>query len=271
MMKQTAMAALFLALPMMLCEDLHAQRTRRGRGKTNTMVDVFLKNNEKVRGVVKDGRYVEKASGIGYVVAKRVEPDAGIRLWFVEGAESTVFIPYPQVRSYRVVRTLTELEVKEYEQKSREEALRKAKEAREAARKRAELRDAQASDKELLEKLQKLAGEEEASQEADKEARAFLKQLAEFSPEDGWTPQRLIEIRRRIAIDLFPTKQERKFIQEFEAWKPAYSWWNGAGKAKFKSLQEAQKWAASGKPSEKPVKVEDESKGDRGASKKTKR
>ncbi|MCB9883293.1 MAG: hypothetical protein H6834_16000 [Planctomycetes bacterium] len=227
-------------------------RKQRGSGKTNTLVDVYLQNDEKVRGVVIDGRYVEKPKGIGFESAERDDRHAGIRLWYVEGTESFVFIPYGQVQSYRVVKTLSEVEVKELEAKSREDAQKRREEARERARKAAEERRLKEQEKDTLDKLEKIAKEEEARMAADSQAREHLAMLKKFSPEDNWTPERLVDIRRRIAIDLFPTAEEREFIQIYETWKASYQWWTTTGKPRFKTLEDAQEWAA--KPPEVPKK-----------------
>lgn len=209
------------------------------REKLSTLVDVLLSNNERVRGVVKNGRYVEVSRGIDFEPAEREDSEAGIRVWHVAGATSFAFIPYRDIRSYRVVRTLSELQVREFASAAREEARRRQDAAREEAMKKLALRKMQEQNAEVLEKLDDLAAKERAGQERIARDLGYVEVLQRFSPEQGWSPTRLVDIRRRVALDLFPSEEEKAFILAYDAWRPAYVWWTQDGKARYETLERA--------------------------------
>ncbi|MBK9388374.1 MAG: hypothetical protein IPN34_26440 [Planctomycetes bacterium] len=229
------------------------------REKLSTLVDVLLTNDERVRGVVKNGRYVEIPSGIDFEPGERESSDAGIRVWHVAGATSFAFIPYREIRSYRVVRTLSELQVREFASAAREEARRRADAAREEAMRKLAQRKMEEQNAEVLEKLDDLAAKERAGQERIARDLGYVEVLQRFSPEQGWTPTRLVDIRRRVALDLFPTEEEKGFILAYDSWRPAYVWWTQEGVARYETLARAasdlaiEKAAAGDKPAEGSV------------------
>ncbi|MFK7741054.1 MAG: hypothetical protein AB8H80_12100 [Planctomycetota bacterium] len=122
------------------------QNINKGRQvKSHVRVRVRLKNGNRLTGVVKDGRLVEKVDGLQFVDAKARDAGAGIRLWYSGGTRSYIFVPFQSLKNYEIVQRLSQRQVMQIEnemmmaEKRAEE--RKAREAR-RARGRAEGGDA---------------------------------------------------------------------------------------------------------------------------------
>ncbi len=50
--------------------------------------------------------------------------------------------------------------------------------------------------------------------------------LAEFAPDQGWSPERRDQILwRKTIVGVFPQENESRFLEVFDAWKPAYEQW----------------------------------------------
>lgn len=86
-------------------------RTNLGKGqqvKSHVKVRVRLKNGNRLTGVVKDGRLVERVDGLRFVDANARDAGAGIRLWYSGGTRNYVFVPFRSLRSYEVVQRLSQ-------------------------------------------------------------------------------------------------------------------------------------------------------------------
>jgi hypothetical protein len=192
--------------------------------RANATVVVRMRNGEKIQGVVKNGRFVERATGLGFSESEREEEGAGIRMWYYDQTNSVMFLPYTMIADCQVLRRLTEVEVKELAQKYEEEERLAKERAVEADRKRladlAAKKQESGKDRELMDKLGKLTVEQEAEaklQEAKERGVALLK---EFPLEQGWSPERLRDIQiRKVTLGVFPSAQEKRFIEVFEEWK----------------------------------------------------
>ena len=184
---------------------------------------VHLVNGEKVKGLVRAGTTPEKPGGVlGFIKAKPEEEAAGIRLWYVFGTNSYIFLPLELVKRIETVATLSDLEVKELDKKMEEDAARsKAEQDARLSALRA-LQEQQAADHELIASLQNLARLEEEALAAKEQVAKMRELLAKFPPEKGWVPEKLIQIRTRIVNDVFPSPEEREFVKVYEDWKKAY-------------------------------------------------
>ena len=90
---------------------------RDGKVRTSHVkVRVRLKNGNRLTGVVKDGRLVERLEGLRFVEAEAGERGAGIRLWYTSGTRSQVFVPFADLQDYEVVQSLTRQELKRIEE-----------------------------------------------------------------------------------------------------------------------------------------------------------
>ena len=91
---------------------------RDGKVRTSHVkVRVRLKNGNRLTGVVKDGRLVERLEGLRFVEAEAGERGAGIRLWYTSGTRSQVFVPFADLQDYEVVQSLTRKELKSIEER----------------------------------------------------------------------------------------------------------------------------------------------------------
>ncbi|HET6204739.1 MAG TPA: hypothetical protein VFI25_18250 [Planctomycetota bacterium] len=191
--------------------------------RPHSQVVVTLLNGEKVKGLVRAGKTPEKPGGLlGFVNAKPEEKTAGIRLWYVFGTNSFIFLPMEVVKSMETVARLSDLEVKELDKKMEEEAARTKAETEARLSMLRALHEQQGSDRDLIARLQDLARlEEEAAATRDRDAK-YRDLLSKFSPEKGWTPERLMQIRARIVNDVFPSEEEREFVKVYEDWRKAY-------------------------------------------------
>lgn len=82
---------------------------------THVRVSLRLRNGNKMMGVVKDGRFVERVDGLRFVDASAIERGAGIRLWYSGGKRNYVFLPFDDVAEYEVMQRLTQKQLDEIE------------------------------------------------------------------------------------------------------------------------------------------------------------
>ncbi len=200
------------------------RRNKGGRSlSANVQILLQLKNGEKIKGIVRNGRFVERDAGLDFVPADKKIPGAGLRIWYYNNTSSYIFIRYKYIRNYRIIRRLSDLQVKEIGDKIRERERREAALARKKARERIEAIKRKLEGGKVEDKLEKLA---EKIKENEKEAKARLeraKLLEEFPPDEGWGPKRIQEINlRKIALHVYPNEKEKRFIQVFEDWQKAY-------------------------------------------------
>ena len=191
--------------------------------RLHRQVVVTLLNGEKVKGLIRGGMGSEKPGGLtGFVPAKAAEKNSGIRLFYVFGTNSYLFLPKEIIKQQETVGFLSDLEVRELDLKAEEEAAKHRAEMDERLALIKELQKRQAEDHDLVAKLRDLAQlEEEAAAQRAQEA-AWQELLQRFAPEAGWTPERLVQIRQRIVNDVFPSAEEREFVKAFEEWKKAF-------------------------------------------------
>ncbi|MCA8948411.1 MAG: hypothetical protein KDE27_02850 [Planctomycetes bacterium] len=83
--------------------------------KSHVKVQVRLNNGNRLEGVVKDGRLVEKVTGLRFEDAHAKDKGAGIRLWYTGGTRNYVFVPFAELQSYRVLQRLTQKQLAELE------------------------------------------------------------------------------------------------------------------------------------------------------------
>lgn len=84
--------------------------------KSHVRVAVRLKNGNRLRGVVKDGRLVERVDGLRFVDAQAQEVGAGIRLWYSGGGRDYVFVPFRDLSDYTVMERLSQQQLEAFEQ-----------------------------------------------------------------------------------------------------------------------------------------------------------
>lgn len=84
------------------------QQIESGRAvHSHVRVQVRLKNGNKLVGVVKDGKLVERVDGLRFVEAQAKDRGAGIRLWYTGGTRNFVFVPFGDFAEYEVLQQLS--------------------------------------------------------------------------------------------------------------------------------------------------------------------
>jgi hypothetical protein len=92
--------------------DARKQMRRGEMVQSHVRVRVKLRNGERLEGVVKNGRFVERPAGLEFIRSDMKVKGSGIRIFFYNGTSGYIFIPYRSIKSYRVLQRLSELEVK---------------------------------------------------------------------------------------------------------------------------------------------------------------
>lgn len=197
--------------------------------QSHVRVAVRLKNDNRLRGVVKDGKLVERVDGLRFVDAQAKEPGAGVRLWYTTGVRNYVFIPFSQFAEYEVLQRLSQEDLEGIERElQREEVSRGAGPGTPAAP-AAEPRAAEPA---------KDAGKEPKDKEADKEAKGkdgapagdaqqdqtkvWFQLLQSYPPTAGWNEKKRDEImRRKVVIGATPSETEMKFVEKYAEWQKA--------------------------------------------------
>ena len=83
--------------------------------KAHVKVMVRLQNGNRLSGVVKDGRLVERVDGLRFVDAQARDLGAGIRLWYSGGTRSYIFVPFKSLKNYEIVQRLSQKQLLEIE------------------------------------------------------------------------------------------------------------------------------------------------------------
>jgi hypothetical protein len=190
--------------------------------RTNVRIAVRLHNGNRLRGVIKNGRFIERVDGLDFVPAEKATPGAGVRVWYSDNTNSYVFLMHETISTYKIGARLTDVEIREIEERiaADRERAEKAR-ALQAAMAEAE-RKREAEEKEASEKV---ADQEKAAGQAELQAREderLLKLLQEFPPEAGWGPERVQQIRQHsIAVGVPPDEKSRRFMDVFGDWQRA--------------------------------------------------
>jgi hypothetical protein len=218
--------------------------------RTNVRVTVRLNNGSRLRGVVKQGRMIERHDGLEFVPSDVSSDGAGMRLWYYDGTNSYIFLPFEQIKEHKIGDRLTDEEVKQLGL----ELERKAREAQARAKLRGQGKGSGKPDDGEPTEPGKAGGPPAAPgggtdpatgtppAPASEPSGLTPEQqaiLAEFPPEEGWGPTRKRDLElRKIQIDVYPNAQEQKFLDNFRLWIQAYE-------ASIRSTPSAE---GSGKP-----------------------
>lgn len=198
--------------------------------RSHVRVQVRLSNGNRVRGVVKDGRLIERVDGLRFVRAAENEAGSGIRIWYTDGRASFVFVPFSQIANYDVQERLSSEQLAKIEAEALQfEEADKARKAEEQAQADA-LR--KAGEPVVTEPLPegtpardtggapaKPAG---VSGKLTEEQRELFRLLVRYPPAEGWSAEKAAEIkRRRAVVGANPTELEWAFVENFADWQRA--------------------------------------------------
>ncbi|MCA8968397.1 MAG: hypothetical protein KDC95_01385 [Planctomycetes bacterium] len=195
--------------------------------RTHVSVRVRLRNGERLQGIVKDGNFVERPSGgLEFVRAEMTQKDAGLRLWYYNRTDGYIFLPYTMIETYKVLKRLTDNEIKVIHDEIKE-AERLARAAGDERNKLlADKADAMKHGENAAEKVGELAAEIAAKKKKAEEDAAKLALIEEFPPDEGWGEERINQINiRRLTVRVFPNAKERRFIEVFDEWKKGRDLW----------------------------------------------
>lgn len=188
----------------------------------NVKVKVRLKNGNKINGIVRNGRFIEKHDGLDFVVTDKRDR-AGLRLWYYNGTNSYIFLPHASIAHYKLGIKMSDREIMDLEKRLVAAERRRREMERELAEERR---------KRLLAKRKndgKKTTAQKQSEEQDKygrkltdDERKLMALLEEYPPEKGWGEKKIKDLKlRRITIGVYPNKEEKKFEDSFEDWKKA--------------------------------------------------
>ncbi|MFO1052978.1 MAG: hypothetical protein U1F36_12255 [Planctomycetota bacterium] len=177
--------------------------------RSNVRITLRLKNGSRMKGVVKDGRFVERPQGLEFLPSELTAEDAGVRLWYYDQTNSFIFLPYADIAYHKIGDRLTDEEVKKIAEELDRIALDKAR-----------LKDdpsAKSKDEPKKDGAPAKDGPELPTMTDDQKAI-----LAEFPPSEGWSYDRMRELEaRKIRIGVYPNEHEQRFLDNFGLWSQA--------------------------------------------------
>ncbi len=164
-----------------------------------------------------------------FVQAKPTDKNVGIRLWHHDSTGGYIFLHYQHVESVRQLKIITPAELLELDELARRRNAAKKekihKKWNEQRKKRLETLKKKQAEKMKATGQKKGKGRkgDENSFLGDQELAALFKR---FHPAQGWTPgrKRVIEWRKW-TLGVFPTEEEKEFLNRFADWKKAYDNW----------------------------------------------
>lgn len=231
------MARFVVALVVMVMLPLGWATAADVEQSTNLKVRVTLRNGARFVGVVRDGALyeVKKADGRFRRVAGPREAGAGFRLWHVADSPGYLWVAHRDVKRFEQLSLMTSKELYAMQKNLRQRAgviiipqhRKKVEESEEGESGDAAKEEAQtpvigpAPPPGMPEATEDPADEEE---EEEKTPGELL--LEKFDPADGWLPERRDEIeRRKWVLGVFPTPEEKEFLENYPVWKEAYDAW----------------------------------------------
>lgn len=234
-------------------QDMREQIDTGKQVQSHVRVSVRLKNGNKLVGVVKDGRFVERVDGLRFVEAQAQESGAGIRLWYSAGTRSYVFLPFAQFVEYEVLQRLSTKDLATIEQQMQMEEKRAAERAAAAAK--AATGDATAAPtpdaggdgqpapagesgagdaaKSKAAKTDKADKPDDAAAKQQEQEKLWFRLVSEYPPTGGWNQAKCDEIKRRKAVvGAAPSAAEQFFADNFGEWQKACAHFGVSAEAK---------------------------------------
>jgi hypothetical protein len=238
--------------------EVRAQSMRQqiGEGRqvqSHVRVMVRLTNGNRITGVVKDGRLVERIDGLRFVEANAEDKGAGVRIWYTAGARDFVFVPFRDFAEYKIIQKLSHQQLLQVEAELQASLARKnapapAGEARpeveadaggEAADgagdgvDRPADQDPAGARKPGDNAAKPKTKGKDAAKAADgdkavgkEQQKAWFQLVQAYPPEDGWGEAKRDEIKRRfVVVGSKPNAVEQRFLDEFDEWKKACAYY----------------------------------------------
>ncbi len=220
-------------------ERAQSMRKQIGEGRavqSHVKVLVRLKNGNRLVGVVKDGKLVERIDGLRFVEAAAGDEGAGIRIWYTAGTRNFVFVPFKDFASYEIVQQLSNEQVQQIENelgmdRGKSDVVPSQGDAAGAkqgppAGEPAAGGQAKASD-----------GKTTAT---DEQQKLWFDLLQAYPPTAGWGLERRDEIKRRfVVVGSQPSAAEKRFVDEYEQWSKACAYYGVTPATKAKAATPA--------------------------------
>ena len=204
----------------------------RSAPKASNRCTVKYASGGTVRGVLLAGASWEKRDQAGdFVPAKRDERDAGLRLWYVDGADGFMFVAASRVSEVTLEGVFTDDDLRAMRRdvaaaNARADAARKAAAADKAARSADKGPPTKPTDA-SAEQPEATKPAEATSVETDTvpaPTRARWNALLAKFPTPKWTPESPSEIRHQWIINHIPmTPAQREFVGAYDEWLAAYN------------------------------------------------
>lgn len=231
--------------------DMRQQIETGAPSTAHVRVSMRLKNGNKLTGVVKDGRLVERVDGMRFVEASAAERGAGVRLWYCTGGRDFVFVQFSDLAEYTILQKLTAKQIEEIERDLQVAAERRAAEeaAREQARKQVEVPlpaepateaaeptplvppappappapgQEPAPAKPATAKTKDAPAGDKPDAGGKSQQQEWYALLQEYPVAAGWSKEKRDEIARRfVVIGSKPSDKEQRFVDQFAAWQAA--------------------------------------------------
>jgi len=182
--------------------------------QSHVKVLVRLKNGNRLVGVVKDGKLVERLDGLRFVEAAAGDDGAGIRIWYTAGTRNFVFVPFKDCANYEIVQQLSNEQVQRIE---KELVMDHGKSDPASAANGA---------KPSTPAGEPVAGEAKGADgramATDEQQKLWFDLLQAYPPTAGWGPERRDEIEHRfVVVGSQPSAAEHRFVDEYEQWSKA--------------------------------------------------
>jgi len=208
-------------------QQMREMRKQVVEGKTfrsHVRVTVHLKNGNTIRGVVKDSLLVERIDGLRFVAAEENEPGAGMRIYYWNGGNSYVFVPYADMRrdaegkpDCKINERLTPAQLRDIELANKKQDDDSGK-AHAAAQDQAAAQDTPPTDDTQAPKAADGTAKDPAGG-LTKEQQDLFALVQEYPPQAGWCQDKRDEIARRLAvIGAKPSESELRFVARFADW-----------------------------------------------------
>ncbi|MGA0058440.1 MAG: hypothetical protein ACO3RU_02535 [Planctomycetota bacterium] len=210
-------------------KEIEAKEKAMREGKvvrSNVRITVRLQNGSRLRGVVKNGRFIEKHDGLIFVPSERVSEGAGLRLWYYDQTNSYIFLPWGTIAEHTIGEVLTDEDVT----KMGLELDRQARVARgvpkNADKGETDGGEGEAKSADATPPAAPPGGgvvPQEPAKPVSKLTPAQKALLTEFPPSAGWGLEKLKALElRKIQVNVWPNEQEKRFIDSFGAWNEAF-------------------------------------------------
>lgn len=195
-----------------------------------------LRGGRTIDGVLlADGMWERRDARGSWIPAKRGEPGAGVRLWWVHDLDGFLFVTEAQVVEMKDQGVVTREEERESAKRRREASERAAAERARLDETAAKAEAAATQAKALIDEVEKakqeaaaLALVEQQKEDDIAKAKRWAELLARFPP-SKWSPETPQEIdRRRTLQHVYPSDDEIEFLKTIDEWKPAFAAWKSA-------------------------------------------